>query len=418
MSQSPHDQPQDLSGWLSYLESIHPATIDMGLERVRVVFERLRLDFSGSQIITVAGTNGKGTTCAMVEQGLMLAGKSTAVYSSPHLLDYRERVRINNTMLPEQAHCQAFAIVEQARGDISLTYFEFGTLAALVLIAQRQPEYLILEVGLGGRLDAVNIVDARIAVITTIGLDHQDYLGTDTEQIGAEKSGILRQGCLAVIGEPQPPRSVIAAVASNAAGAYWQGREFSYQTDGRQFSWRSDTGLSLTGPLPAIPPANAATAIKVLELTGQLEMIDVAGLLRQVSVPGRCQLLSSKPDVLVDVAHNPQAVTYLCEQLKMRSWQRLHLVVGMLRDKDIGGCFELLVPFKPSWYLADLDGPRAATAETLASYLFEQDNVFTFDNVRSAYQQACSDAAEDDVVLVFGSFLTLAEVMESDNGRE
>ncbi|ALS97721.1 bifunctional tetrahydrofolate synthase/dihydrofolate synthase [Lacimicrobium alkaliphilum] len=417
MNQPLTGQPQDLSGWLSYLESIHPSSIDMGLERVRMVFERLCLDFSHSQIITVAGTNGKGTTCAMIEQGLMLAGKSTAVYSSPHLLDYRERVRINNTMLSEQSHCQAFALVEQARGDISLTYFEFGTLAALVLIAQSQPDYVILEVGLGGRLDAVNIVDAGIAVITTIGLDHQDYLGTDTEQIGAEKSGILRQGCLAVIGEPQPPQSVVNAVATNAASAFWQGREFSYQIGGQQFTWRSGSGLEKTGPLPAIPPANAATALKVLELTGLLDKIDVPGLLRQVSVPGRCQLLASKPDVLVDVAHNPQAVKYLCEQLKGRNWQRLHLVVGMLKDKDIRGCFELLIPFKPIWYLADLPGPRAATAGTLASYLPGQDNVFTYNNVQSAYQRACENAAEDDVILVFGSFLTLAEVMESDNGR-
>jgi dihydrofolate synthase / folylpolyglutamate synthase len=416
MSQPLTGQPQDLSGWLSYLESIHPSSIDMGLERVRLVFERLYLDFSRSHIITVAGTNGKGTTCAMIEQGLMLAGKSTAVYSSPHLLDYRERVRINNAMLPEQAHCDAFALVEQARGDISLTYFEFGTLAALVLIAQRQPDYVILEVGLGGRLDAVNIVDAGIAVITTIGLDHQDYLGTDTEQIGAEKSGILRHGCLAVIGEPQPPQSVVDAVARNAACAYWQGREFSYRLDSQQFSWSSGTGLNMTGPIPAIPAANAATALKVLELTGQLDKIDVPGLLRQVSVPGRCQLLANRPDVLADVAHNPQAVAYLCQQIQGRNWQRLHLVVGMLRDKDIRACFELLIPFKPIWYLADLPGPRAATAETLASYLPGQDNVFSYNNVQSAYQQARKNAAEDDLILVFGSFLTLAEVMESDNG--
>lgn len=417
MSQSAFSQPQDLSGWLTYLESIHPSSIDMGLERVRLVFERLCLDFSHSQIITVAGTNGKGTTCAMIEQGLMLAGKSTAVYSSPHLFDYRERVRINNAMLSEQSHCQAFSLVEQARGDISLTYFEFGTLAAMVQIAQSQPDYVILEVGLGGRLDAVNIVDADIAVITTIGLDHQEYLGTDKEQIGAEKSGILRQGCMAVIGEPQPPRSLIEAVARNAASAYWQGREFSYQIDAQQFTWRGDSGVSRTGPLPAIPSANAATALKVLELTGQLEQVDVAALLLQVKVPGRCQLIASRPDVLVDVAHNPQAVSYLCEQIKRHQWQRLHLVVGMLKDKDISACFELLIPFRPIWYLADLTGSRAATAETLASYLCGQDNVSTYHTVQSAYQQARHNAAENDMILVFGSFLTLAQVMESDNGR-
>ncbi|GGD67234.1 bifunctional tetrahydrofolate synthase/dihydrofolate synthase [Lacimicrobium alkaliphilum] len=414
MSPSAPNQPQDLRGWLTYLESIHPSSIDMGLERIRLVFDRLALDFNQTHIITVAGTNGKGTTCAMIEQGLLLAGKSTAVYSSPHLLDYRERVRINNALLSEQDHCLAFARVEQARGDISLTYFEFGTLAALVLIAQSRPDYVILEVGLGGRLDAVNILDAGIAVITTIGLDHQDYLGTDREQIGAEKAGILRQGCAVVIGEPDPPQSLINAVDTASARAFWQGREFSFQINNSEFVWCSDKRVKLTASIPAIPPANAATALQVLELTGLIDNIDLPHLLAQISLPGRCQLFASRPDVLLDVAHNPQAVAFLCQQIKLRNWKRLHLVVGMLADKDIQGCLELLTDFNPQWYLADLSGPRAAKAEKLASCLVEQHNVSTYKSVRRAYQQARSNAAEDDMILVFGSFLTLAEVMESD----
>ncbi|WP_088332262.1 bifunctional tetrahydrofolate synthase/dihydrofolate synthase [Lacimicrobium sp. SS2-24] len=408
-------QPQDLSGWLSYLESIHPASIDMGLDRIRLVYERLDLDLHRSQVITVAGTNGKGTTCAMIEQGLMQAGQTTAVYSSPHLLDYRERVRVNHQLLSAQSHCDAFSRVEKARGDITLTYFEFGTLAALVLMAEAKPDYLILEVGLGGRLDAVNIIDADIAVITTIGLDHQEYLGTDREQIGVEKAGILRHNKVAVIGEPHPPVALIDVVKHMTTQAYWQGTSFRYQLQADAFVWQSDSGLEITSRVPHIPAPNAATALKVLELTEHLSALDVDLLFEQVRVPGRCQLLSRKPDVLVDVAHNTQAVSYLCEQLRLRHWRKLHLVVGMLKDKDIEGCLNLLRPFEPNWYLADLEGPRAASATTLASYLHENDNISTFDNVKSALAGAKAAADEDDLILVFGSFVTLAAVLEPEH---
>ncbi|GAB3032019.1 bifunctional tetrahydrofolate synthase/dihydrofolate synthase [Bowmanella dokdonensis] len=411
MSYPAHQQPSTLEGWLRYLESIHPATIDMGLERVNEVFVRLKLDFSRIRVVTVGGTNGKGTTCAMLEQGALLAGKSTAVYSSPHILDYRERVRINGVLLDEQAHCQAFAIVEAARGETSLTYFEFGTLAALVLIARHRPDFAILEVGLGGRLDAVNILAPELAIITTIDLDHQDWLGDTRELIAAEKAGIFRAHGLAIIGEPNPPDNLIGICQQLEVRACWQGQDFSYRLDKGQFVWQDREGNGVQGPIPAIPAANASTALCALKLLGLLDKLEASRLLSSVRLPGRCQLIASRPDILVDVAHNPQAAGYLASQIRARQWQKLHLVVGMLKDKDIRSSLAVFTEFEPVWHLASLGPPRGASSGQLHALLPAGQSVIDYDSVTEAFIQARRQAKEQDLILVFGSFLTVAEIL-------
>ncbi|GAA0352746.1 bifunctional tetrahydrofolate synthase/dihydrofolate synthase [Bowmanella denitrificans] len=411
MTQQPSSQPSTLEGWLRYLESIHPSTIDMGLERTREVFQRLALDFSSIRVITVAGTNGKGTTCAMLEQALEQTGHRTCVYSSPHILDYRERLRVSGQMLSEQAHCQAFALVEQARAGTSLTYFEFGTLAALVLIAQQQPDFAILEVGLGGRLDAVNILDADIAVITTIDLDHQDWLGDTRELVAAEKAGIFRRNGQAVVGEPQPPANLVDIADNLNLDVSWQGRDFSFRVEHNCFYWQGQNGVSCSGPLPAIPPANASTALAVLQRLGVLAELDVATLLANIRLAGRCQLIGEHPTVLVDVAHNPQSANYLLQQISKYAAPKVHLVVGMLKDKDIGACLGPFASLSPSWYLAPLGGPRGASATMLANLLPDGQKVLECQSVQDAYSKALQQAQQQDLVVVFGSFFTVAEIL-------
>ncbi|MDF2178057.1 bifunctional tetrahydrofolate synthase/dihydrofolate synthase [Aliiglaciecola sp. CAU 1673] len=411
MPSSVKSQPSSLEGWLSYLESIHPASIEMGLERIRRVYDLLQLDLSATRVITVAGTNGKGTTCAMLEQAMLQLGQSVAVYSSPHIVDYRERLRVNGAMLDEPAHCQAFAAVEKARGDISLTYFEFGTLAALYLIALQKPQNAILEVGLGGRLDAVNIVEPDLSIITTIDLDHQDWLGDSREKIAIEKAGIVREGGRVVIGEPNPPQSLKQRMGQLHANALWRHQDFDCQVTTSGFQWQG-MGLELKdAPVPNIPAANAATAVAALAVLGLYAQLDMPRLFQDTRLPGRCQLIQRSPDVLLDVGHNPEAVRYLVSQLTSRTWQQLHLVVGMLKDKDIAATLAPLSVFDANWYLAPLPGPRGATTKQLLEKLPSAQSVIECSSVIAALNKAKQAAGADDLILVFGSFLTVAEVL-------
>ncbi|GAC13479.1 bifunctional tetrahydrofolate synthase/dihydrofolate synthase [Aliiglaciecola lipolytica] len=418
--QKDQEKPQlswSLSIWLDYLQAIHSKSIDMGLARTQQVFEHLNLDFSNSKVITVAGTNGKGTTCRMIEVGLLAQQQSVAVYSSPHIVDYKERVRVNGNMLSEQAHVQAFMRVEQARGQTSLTYFEFATLAALVLIAQQQPQYVILEVGLGGRLDAVNIVEPDIAVITSIALDHQDWLGNTRELIAVEKAGIMRAQIPVVIGEPEPPVTLLEEVEKFEAKATWQGRDFGFEDRQQFWRWHNQTRQLTQLPLPLIPMQNASTAFQVLSLLGYLpqSQADIALLLQKASLSGRFELISQAPDVIVDVAHNPQATELLATRIKRMNYNRLHLVVAMLEDKDIAGSLLPLESLQANWYVASLNVPRGAQSKALKTVLTPSQKVVEFDHVTDALQAAKKKAEQTDLIVVFGSFFTVCEVMETSS---
>ena len=384
-----------LATWLSYLEHLHSKTIDLGLARVSEVAGQMDIVKPAPFVFTVAGTNGKGTTCRTLETILMAAGYKVGVYSSPHLVRYTERVRIQGAELPEAAHTASFAEIEAARGDISLTYFEYGTLSALWLFKQAQLDVVILEVGLGGRLDATNIVDADVAVVTSIALDHTDWLGPDRESIGREKAGIFRAGKPAVVGEPDMPLT-IAEVASEK-GALLQRRGV---------DWRYEV------PLP-----NAATAVAALRASGLAvdDAILRAGI-RDAMLPGRFQIISDAPRVILDVAHNPHAAAYLAGRLKtLAKTGRVLAVIGMLHDKDIAGTLANLAPEVDAWYCAPLEGPRGATAEQLVEHL-RCGTVYS--SVAQAWRAAMADAKVEDTVLVCGSFHTVAQVMEEiDAGR-
>lgn len=400
-----------LATWLHYLEHLHSQSIDLGLERVALVGRRLDVLKPAPMIFTVAGTNGKGTTCRMLETVLMAAGYRVGVYSSPHLLRYTERVRIQDEELDEAAHTATFAAIEAARRDTSLTYFEFGTLSALMLFKQAALDVVILEVGLGGRLDATNIVDADVSVITSIALDHTDWLGADRNSIGREKAGILRRARPAVIGEPDMPVSIAQTAEETGAKLFRVGDEWHYCQQEENWCFSDKNGRLEALPLPQIPLPNAATAIAALRLSGLVVSEEkLRSVIDKAMLPGRFQTVSCAPRVILDVAHNPHAAGYLASRLATLSAKgRIHAVVGMLHDKDIAGTLACLQPYINEWYCALLEGPRGASAQQLAIHL---PGAGMFESVAAAWYAAKQQAGEQDIILVCGSFHTVAHVMD------
>ena len=410
---------KSLEQWLSYLESIHPSAIDMGLERVKSVAEILSINLHDSFVITVAGTNGKGTTCRLLEQALLAQGKSVAVYGSPHLISYCERVRLNGELASESDFCQTFELIENARVDITLTYFEFGTLAAMKMMQDSGVDVAILEVGLGGRLDATNILDADLAIITTIDLDHQEYLGNTREQIAREKAGIMRPNGKAVIGEFLPIASLSEAVEQLNVDAMWANRDFSFHVTEGNTAWRWQGKLNSFNslPYPNIPIQNASTALAALEVMGLLpEEKQLQDILSYTRLPGRQQKISDDPRVVVDVAHNPQATKAMKEWLLRYSASKLHIVVGMLRDKSIAQTIAPLATLPAQWYVGSTSGPRGCQADIIQQALLNEDVqsdcINTFGDITSAYNNALKNYQDKDLVLVFGSFVTVANVLE------
>ena len=416
MSQSVMAQSQSLSDWLSYLEKIHPSVIDLGLHRVGLVADRLGLRQLPATVVTVGGTNGKGTTCALLEAIYRAAGYRVGVYSSPHLLRYNERVRIQGQDASDAELCQAFAAVEAARGEVSLTFFEFGTLAALWLFRAAAPDLVLLEVGLGGRLDATNLVESDLAVVTSIALDHCDWLGDTREAIASEKAGIYRPGKPAISGEPNPPVTLAQTAQALGAKLLQVGADFRrheaeavWHFQGARQQWREL-------PYPELPLDNAVTALAVVE---QLSLpIDSAAIrtgLAGARLAGRMQLLRTQPQVTLDVAHNPHSAHYLARQLAARGKVGRRLAVaGMLKDKDIRQTLGELVELVDLWFLADLHGARAALAQELSAVLPSESARHCYASVADAYREALATAQEQDEIIVLGSFHTVAEAMAEE----
>lgn len=333
------------------------------------------------------------------------------VYSSPHLVRYTERVRVQGEELSEAEHSRAFAAIEAGRGETSLTYFEFGTLSALHLFRQAKLDVVILEVGLGGRLDATNIVNPDVAVITSIALDHTDWLGNDRESIGREKAGIFRAGKPAVVGEPEMPASIRQVAETLGAQLYRRGDDWSFNEQGDRWQWQSGGTLLTDLPTPNVPLPNAATALAALHYSAlEIDERAIFTGLQQATLPGRFQVVQQQPLLILDVAHNPHAAGYLAGRLAAlpRSGGKVRAVVGMLSDKDIAGTLACLRDQVDEWYCAPLDGPRGASVELLAQHLAEPR---CFADVETAWRQAMQDADIQDIVIVCGSFHTVAQVM-------
>ncbi|MEH3411711.1 bifunctional tetrahydrofolate synthase/dihydrofolate synthase [Phytobacter diazotrophicus] len=401
-----------LAAWLSYLENLHSKTIDLGLERVSQVAARLDVLRPAPFVFTVAGTNGKGTTCRTLESILLAAGYRVGVYSSPHLIRYTERVRVQGEELTELDHTRSFAEIEAVRGETSLTYFEYGTLSALWLFKQAKLDVVILEVGLGGRLDATNMVDADVAVVTSIALDHTDWLGPDRESIGREKAGVFRGGKPAVVGESDMPSTIGEVAVEKGALLMRRGVDWQYEVEQGQWRFRDGQGELSGLPLPQVPQPNAATALAALRASGlAVSEQAIRDGIASAILPGRFQIVAENPRLILDVAHNPHAAAYLAGRLAAEPKRgRVLAVIGMLHDKDIAGTLACLEPVVDSWYCAPLEGPRGATAEQLMAHLPQGK---AYQHVAQAWQAAMAEATAEDTVLVCGSFHTVAHVMEA-----
>lgn len=416
--------PDSLAAWLATIERLHARPIDLGLERVRVVAQRLGIRFN-CPVIVVGGTNGKGSTCAMLEAILRAAGYHTGLYTSPHLLHFNERARVDGVEASDAALIEQFAAVEAARGGTTLTYFEFTTLAILRLFALAKLDAVILEVGLGGRLDAVNIVDADVAVITSVDLDHMDFLGPTREHIGWEKAHIYRPGRPAICADPQPPARLIE-VADNMGADLWRfGRDFNYSGDRQQWAYGGRRVRRSGLPYPALRGANqllnASGALAALEaLAARLPVAQSAvreGLLR-AHVPGRFQILPGQPAIILDVAHNPHAAAVLAQNLDaMGYFPETHAVFGMLADKDIVGVAARVASRIDRWHVATLPGPRGTRAAALAAQLraagVAPEAITEHASVESALEAAQGAVQPADRILAFGSFLTVADAMRA-----
>jgi dihydrofolate synthase/folylpolyglutamate synthase len=421
------DAPTTLDDWLAHCERLHPTTIDMGLERVRAVAQRMQIRFD-CPVITVAGTNGKGSTCAMLEAILGQAGYRTGVYTSPHLVRFEERLRLLGEASSATQLVAGFAAVERARtlnGDeISLTYFEFSTLAILDVMARSGLDVAILEVGLGGRLDAVNIIDTDCAIITSVDLDHTELLGTDRESIGFEKAGIMRTGRPAIVSDPMPPQSVLDRALEVGADLWRNGHDFNVSGDKQQWGWagrgRRYSGLAypaLRGANQLVNAAGVLAALAALRERLPVTAQAVRNGFAFVELPGRFQIIPGQPTLVLDVAHNPHSVAALSANLDaMGYFPTTHAVFGVMADKDLVPMLARIQPLIDRWYFTDLPTPRAAPASALLAH-WQSSNprkgvtAQTCLDPAQALQAAIRQADPTDRIVVFGSFYTVGGVL-------
>lgn len=417
-----------LDDWLRWQETLHPSEIDLGLERISRVFQILHPDPDLPKVITVAGTNGKGSSCAMLESIYRAAGYQTGLYTSPHLFRYNERIRLNGEAVSNETICGAFERIDNARSDISLTYFEFGTLAALDIFLRYELDVIILEVGLGGRLDAVNIIEPDVALITSISRDHTQWLGNDIDGIAREKAGIMRHDKPVVFSSPQMPGAIEDCANKTGAILYRVERDYqvSFPDDSRQGSWNwqshNPESQRTSLPRPALhgdyQVTNAAGVLMVIALlsaTLPVSQMAVRDGLSRVQLPGRFQVMPGEVMKIFDVAHNEDAIKQLAGQLSTQPCHgRTLAVLGMLADKEIEASLSQIQPIIDKWFVGGLDSPRSASAEVLQQSLESLDNkvsVRAYAGITQAYQQAQQAALPGDRIVVFGSFYTVAEIL-------
>lgn len=413
-----------LASWLSYIESQHPSEIELGLDRGNLVLSRLHLSRPKQKVITVAGTNGKGSTCAMLTQYLCSQGHTVGTYTSPHFLAFNERIALNNASCDDAFICRAFEVIEAARENIPLTYFEFSTLAALWIFDQSGLDYWVLEVGLGGRLDSVNMVDTDVAVVTSIALDHMDWLGDNLEVIAREKTGIARKDKLLISGVVNPPEAIAATAADIGACLKQKNIDFSFQRLSDKWSW-SGHGLQYENlPIPSLPLQNAATVIAVLVYMGLIPTsADLVTLFSTAQLTGRFQQVASSPDVYIDVAHNPEAAIELAQRVSFFASKPI-AVCGMLKDKDIASVVSHLSSSFSDWFCCDLGGPRGAKAQELMKNISLyapslSSHMYAFPSVKEAFDAAVLKAKEEQrALIVFGSFVTVSDYLALSQTKE
>ena len=418
-----------LPEWLAHCEQLHPTNIDMGLERVRTVADRMQIRFD-CPVITVAGTNGKGSTCAMLESILLQAGYKVGVYTSPHLVHFEERLRLRGEAVNATELIAGFGDVERARGqngiEVSLTYFEFSTLAILDVMSRSGLDVVILEEGLGGRLDAVNIIDADCAVITSVDLDHMEFLGTNRELIGREKAGIMRTGRPVIVSDPMPPQSVLDYATEIDADLWRFGVDFNVSGDKQQWAWagrgRRYSGLAypaLRGANQLVNAAGVLAALAALRHRLPVTAQSVRNGLAFVELPGRVQIVPGQPTLVLDVAHNPHSVAALAANLDaMGYFPTTHAVVGAMADKDLAAMLAKVNPLIDKWYFTDLPTARAATGARLVAQWQAQNTrkeavASAYADPQLALEAAVAAADPTDRIVVFGSFYTVGGILKN-----
>ena len=418
-----------LPEWLNWQEGLHPSAIELGLDRVTEVFKRLHPTLPSIPVITVAGTNGKGSSVALLESIYQNAGYRTGVYTSPHLLRYNERIHLNGEEVSDELICEAFERIDQARlhtdKEISLTYFEFGTLAALDIFYRAKPEVMILEVGLGGRLDVVNIIDADVALITSIGIDHTAWLGNDRETIAKEKAGIMRKERPVIFSSPDMPKSISTMAEKTGAVLYQRVKDFDWKNGVgyAAWDWTSNKQQRMALPMPSLRGShqldNAAGVLMAIECLADklpVNQKQIKAALLSVSVPGRFQCLPGDPMHILDVAHNEASMACLAELLNGQVCGGKNVaVLGMLEDKAHAETLSVMLPEITQWYIADLNVARGAKAEQLAGVLKNLDDntvVSCFSDVKQAIEAADADAESGDRIIIFGSFYTVELAMQ------
>lgn len=411
-----------LAEWLAWQETLHPKAIDLGLERVREVARRLGLERPARRVITVGGTNGKGSCVAFLEAILSAGGYRVGAYTSPHLLRYNERIRVAGAEADDATLCQTFARIDAARGAVSLSYFEFGTLAALDIFRAAAVDVAVLEVGLGGRLDAVNSVDSDAAVVTSVALDHEEWLGSDRNSIGWEKAGIFRPGRPAICADPAPPPRLLEYARTVNALLYCYLSDYNFQQQSEEWTWRHGNMTLPSLPLPRLfgdhQLGNAAAALMALTALSQELPVNPEAIrqgLLQASLPGRFQVFPGPVEWILDVAHNPHAAAALARGLGQRSCPgRTHVVLGMLKDKNAAAVAQQLNPVTDCWYALSLDNPRGRSGQELAAAL-SAGGVTRPVVVCGGVQETCRAAAQAadprDRIVVTGSFYTVAQAL-------
>jgi len=415
-----------LDAWLERIERLHNRPIDLTLERVREVARRLGVTSSCPTFI-IGGTNGKGSTCAMLDAILRAGGYKVGLYTSPHLLTFNERARIDGVLATDSALIEQFEAVESARGATTLTYFEFTTLAILRLFQRTRLDALVLEIGLGGRLDAVNIVDPDCSILTSVDIDHTAYLGPTRESIGFEKAHIFRRGRPGICAEPRPPKTVLDVAQELGTDLWLAGREFRHSGDRQQWAYHGRNVRRASLPYPALRGANqllnASGALAALEAVSERLPISQQAVrqgLLTVEIPARFQVLAGRPAVVLDVAHNPHAAAVLAANLdSMGFYPRTHAVFGMLRDKDVAGVIARIGTRVDRWHVGPTPGARGADSQWLASQVravlaeAKDPDVIEHATLADAYAAALGEVDVDDRIIVFGSFTTVAEVMRA-----
>lgn len=411
--------PHTLAAWLQKIEALHPVKWDLGLERVSQVAQRLGVQRPAPRTVLVAGTNGKGSTCEYLTAIAKAAGVSVGTSTSPHLHRFNERIRLDGEPVADQTIVRAFAAIERARAATSLTYFEFSTLASLLIFAEAGVELALLEIGLGGRLDAMNLVEPDLAIITSISLDHEAWLGTGREAIGREKAGILRPGKPCVLADPEPPASILAQAEQLGAPLLALGKAFMLEEG--TLSWQSATGerqsvASL--PSPKLPQESLAAAVQAAALLGmEVPPARLRQLAQQTQLAGRGQLLPGSPDLLLDVAHNPAAAARLAQQLAGFAAQGrdIHALAGIYADKDLPQVLGPLAPLVKSWFFCDLPEQRAASAQQLAETLACHYHLTATScaSIEEGLSLALGGSKPEDLLLVFGSFPVVAGALQA-----